>query len=559
MEKVVSKSFLYFTKSSRNELIVKDRFNNSKTYDLNKFIGEYSIENVQDYFRDICEYQINNEYNVDKYKLENISLWWLRNRLIYENICLYSCKYKNLLQHILDNKNNKIKIITSDDRLKFLIYHYCTYNKIKITIYDSFLHKVNLLLSTLLKLSLTIISLPFLVVKKNKSLIFTSNNFSKYGNFDYRFYSLFSEFKKQSISYFIGIRTINYPLTILTRFIKRGKPVIFFDSINEICNYILPTTFKSNHNQPCFLEYISDARNLINFKSIRYSLKLHRFLLRLISPNCAFIADNCERSNILLVACNQLSIPTIGIMNGIETIYFQVQKFNFYSKINHSLFMQKHYGVWSEGIKNYYLKKSKLYKEKNIEVSGKLRMNISNQLINSFSNLPIKNICWLIEIHVDPFEIIPYLKSILKNTNFKIDFKLDPTKYENSLRYFKILNSHLSEYDLQYSNATIEDAVFKYDLFIGAFTTALIDTISAYKPILIIKTKQWGNYFDIDENLTLLVRSHNDIISKIENIDYNDQLKFKNIFASDNNLNGPIWIINKLKKYDKESNLFLPI
>jgi hypothetical protein len=154
MEKVVSKSLLYFTKSSRNELIVKDRFNNSKTYDLNKFIGEYSIENVQDYFRDICEYQINNEYNVDKYKLENISLWWLRNRLIYENICLYSCKYKNLLQYILDNKNNKIKIITSDDRLKFLIYHYCTYNKIKITIYDSFLHKVNLLLSTLLKLLL---------------------------------------------------------------------------------------------------------------------------------------------------------------------------------------------------------------------------------------------------------------------------------------------------------------------------------------------------------------------------------------------------------------------
>lgn len=554
MKKSVSNSFLYFSKSSINQIIIIDKFSKQKIYNLNTFTGEYSIENVQEFYKNICEYQSNNKYNVDKHKLESISLWWFYNRLIYENICVYSNKYKKLLQFISQNKNYEFKIITSDEKLKFLIHHYCTFNKIKIKIYDSFFHKINLFLSTILKLVLTVMSLPFLLTKKNQTLIFTSNNFSKYGKFDYRFYSLFSEIQKQNIKYFIGIRTINYPLTILSRFIKRGKPIIFFDSINEICNYIFPTKYKSNCNYPDFLEYISDAKNLVNFNSIKYSLNLHKFLLKLISPNSALIADNCERSNILLVSCNQLSIPTIGIMNGVETVYYNVQKFYYYSQIDHSLFKQKHYGVWSEGIKRYYLKKSKLYKENNLEVSGKLRINGNHQSKNCFTNFSVKNICWLIEIHVDPFEIIPYLKTILKTSNYRIYFKLDPTKYENSLNYFNILKLHLSEYHLEYSDLAIEDAVYEYDLFIGAFTTALIDAISAYKPILIINTLQWGNYFDIDENMSLLVKSHYDIIYKILNIDYNDQLKFKNIFSPDNNLNGPQWIISKIKKYDKKNN-----
>ena len=46
------------------------------------------------------------------------------------------------------------------------------------------------------------------------------------------------------------------------------------------------------------------------------------------------------------------------------------------------------------------------------------------------------------EIEKRPFDI-PYLKSILKSTNFKIEFKLDPTKYENSIHYFKILNFYV--------------------------------------------------------------------------------------------------------------------
>ena len=131
MKKSVSNSFLYFSKSSINQIIIIDKFSKQKIYNLNTFTGEYSIKNVQEFYKNICEYQSNNKYNVDKHKLESISLWWFYNRLIYENICVYSNKYKKLLQFISQNKNYEFKIITSDEKLKFLIHHYCTFNKIK--------------------------------------------------------------------------------------------------------------------------------------------------------------------------------------------------------------------------------------------------------------------------------------------------------------------------------------------------------------------------------------------------------------------------------------------
>ena len=548
----VSNFFLFLKKSSLNELIIYSH-DHKYIYKLDSFISEYNINDVQLFFKDICTYQQNGsrELKVNRCYTDNFSTWWLYNRLIYENICVYSFKYKMLLDKIEENKTHKIEVITSDERLKFLLTHFCTFNNIHIVIYDSFFQKLNFFLATYLKIILTILSLPFLL-KSNKSLIFTSNNFSKYGKFDYRFFSLFDTLRKSKINYFIGIRTKNYPLVIFNRFIKRFKPVIFFDSLNEFSNLIYTNT-KYTIPANNYLDYLSDITNFINVKSIKLSLKLHRALLKLLTPNSALIADNCERSNILLVACNQISIPTIGIMNGIETIYYQVQKFNYYSTIEHKLIKQRHYGVWSEGIKHYYLNKSRLYNRENIEISGKLRINNIKSTKSFFEDKKIIKICWLIEIHVNIYELVPYIKIILDNPEFNLTFKLDPTKPNNSRDYFNKLSQLLVGYEFYSTDITIEEASLNYDLFIGAFSTALVDVISLYTPILLINTKQWGNYFDISDMDSLTVSNEDQLLIKIRNLNFNDQLKFKNIFAPDNNLKGPEWIVNKLKKYDKKN------
>ena len=208
--------------------------------------------------------------------------------------------------------------------------------------------------------------------------------------------------------------------------------------------------------------------------------------------------------------------------------------------------------MWSEGIKQYYLKNSRLYDIDDVEVSGKLRVT-SNKFDSrsDFDHSKVRNICWLIEIHVHPKELVPYLEILLSSSKYNLEFKLDPTKFHNSLNYFNELELYLPKHKLLSSHMPMEDAILKYDLFIGCFSTALIDSISSFKPILIIKTRQWGNYFHIDENISLIIKSEKDLLSSISYLNYQDQLLFKNIFAPESNYYGPDWIINKLKLYEK--------
>lgn len=550
MINVIKDRYLYFTKSSKDVLIYKNKYGETTCNSLESFVTEYRIDQVQIFFKNICEYKENQNFNVDNYKRGSLSLWWLYNRLIYENICLYSFKYEKLLSLLIDNENSEFEIITSDVKLKFLIKHYCSFHGIKVTIFHSFINKANLFFSTVTKLFLTFLSLIFIFFSERKILIFTSNNFSKFGNFDYRFFSLFSKLKSEKIRYFIGIRTTNYPGTVLFRFIKRFKPVIFFDSINEVSDLIYPSC-SSNFKSSSYLGYLSNVNNFANLKSIDLSLCIHRFILKLANPLSALIADNCERSNILLVSCNQLLIPTIGIMNGVETIYYNVQKFNHFAINSNHLLRQKHYGVWSDGIKQYYLKKSKLYSLENLEISGKLRVSGNKSTKAFFEYRQVVNICWLIEIHVNIFELIPFIKVILDNPQFNLTFKLDPTKPNNSIEYFNKLSNLLKGYKLNSTGITIEEASLKFDLFVGAFSTALIDVVSFYTPILIIKTNQWGNYFDISGVDSLIVSCKDELLSKIENLNYDDQLIFKNTFAPENIYSGPDWIIKKFNQYKK--------
>ena len=244
-----------------------------------------------------------------------------------------------------------------------------------------------------------------------------------------------------------------------------------------------------------------------------------------------------------------MDIPTIGIQNGVETIYYNVQKFHQYSSESNSLMAQRHYGVWSEGVLNYYLGKSKLYDITRLEVSGKLR--VINSSLEDFKVKRIRNICWLVEIHVDRAEIIPFIRALLESRLFNVVFKIDPTKYNNSIHYFKQLKEDLSEFELISTDLTIEEASVEYDLFIGAFSTALIDASSNFKPVLLIETNQWGNYYDLDADYPLLIKRPEELINGLLDLDFKSQREFKNMYAPVIVENGPEWIVTKLKRYGK--------
>jgi hypothetical protein len=542
----MKKKFLFFSKTSQNKIVYRNSKNRLVSQDLECYKTKYQIDHVHRYFKSICDIVNNNKSNQDI--LRNYH-WFFEYRKVFEDHCIYFFKYKKLFE-LLEKKEKEYFIIISDKRLKSLIDHYCFYNKINVIIYYSFYHKLNMFFSSFLKLILSLFSLPFIILQNKTTIIYTSNNFSKHGNYDFRFKTLIPKLNSSSIKYFFGIRTKNNFNQIFKNFFLRFQPVMFFDSFDEISRILYPN--KRDLNFSSFKEYLASAENFRSFKSLNYNHKILKNLVKMMKIKSAFIADNCERSNNLLYVLNQLNIPTIGIMKGVECKYYNVQIFLQYLNSEMSLLSQRHYGVWSKKIKNYLSHYSKVYNYDQIEISGPYR-EIPNSK-SDYNDNEIKNICWFIEIHVEIEEILPFLNELLEKTNFKITFKTDPTKFEISKNYLDSLINRLSNYRsrIKISNKSIDKIINKYDLFIGAFTTALIDVAAYKQKILIIYTKQWQDYFDVEDakiNQSILVKKPVNLPTKILNLNIDSQKEFRNFYIEDN-FDGSDWIVNKLKTYD---------
>jgi hypothetical protein len=220
------------------------------------------------------------------------------------------------------------------------------------------------------------------------------------------------------------------------------------------------------------------------------------------------------------------------------------------------------FGVWSDWWKEYFLKNAKIYPKGGIEVSGSLKkMAFKNSFEQSSSlstqsyqldigQTKIINVYIVSENHLPVSELLPYLNQLVKMESTRIAFKIRPFGTDI---FWNALTKH-GIYDktkFTCTNAPTPDCFLNADVVIGTHSTAILEALWLNKPILVLNTKKWGDYFDLQNSRVgkkVWVNDPSELIEKIRNLEQNqtsDALKelWINYFSQQS---GSDWIIEKI-------------
>jgi hypothetical protein len=95
----------------------------------------------------------------------------------------------------------------------------------------------------------------------------------------------------------------------------------------------------------------------------------------------------------------------------------------------------------------------------------------------------------------------------------------------------------------------IDEAIRLTDVVVGSHSTGLLDSLAAGKPIAIIYTRKWGDYFELSDikNCSVVIsRTPEIFIYNILNPDISVMRRIKDHYLGENIRDGAIWVVDQL-------------
>ncbi|MDA9827694.1 hypothetical protein N9C11_05590 [Flavobacteriaceae bacterium] len=525
---------------------------------LNISSGE--VHNLNDYYSTRLNYKtLNDEFNsfIKKSPLfqnedfihQNNNLSTIFYRDYYQ--LFYTKKQYNALFNLIES-GNKIIVSTGDPYLRRILVSYIKNGYKNVKIYKINLFNITTLISDILKLFLNLITIirhPFFLFKKNKCLVHTSNNFGPNTKYDYRIASIIKKIDENRIPMLFLIRTTHLPNKILINHFRRDHICLYTDSIIKLANfYGVFKTYFSKKKKYNFDKIIFEKLKH-GLQPIICSINTLKFLLKTLKSNTFFISDNSERSIIELIAANQLKLNTIGIQMGIELYYYHGHKFThgLSERANHM--SHEKFGVWSEGWKEYFIKYSKVFKPKNIYVSGFHRNVVKKEKV-IIKKTKVKKVLWLCENLTPVKEIISYVQHLV-DSDFDLYIKARPQQKDAGDQIADELIKYFGNDKFTVITNPIENCATDYDVAIGSYTTAILDCGLMGVPVLLIKNKTWEDVFDLQKDILInkiYCKSGIDLLSKLDNLPIESIRLFIDQYSPQYSLNGSNWVYNEVNK-----------
>lgn len=383
-----------------------------------------------------------------------------------------------------------------------------------------------------------LLSIPGLVklfFSSNLSIIWSSDFYDNATKGDFRLGNLYHHANNKNLSFLEFISTSNSGIAVsLKNFFKRKRPIVFFDAFARVIIFF--TEFKVDLKN--FKNFNLDHQEIIyqNILNIR-ATKL--FLETICNPKKiknVFIWEISAKTSGIFYWAKLNNIKTIGIMHGIsikEYMYYETMpglKFNNHLRVDY-------FGVWSKFWLDYYSLNSNLYA--NYEISGPLREKKANKQTSGHK------IILLVEPLLDPNEITKY--SEFMNNNFKnIVLKVrSDFKKEHLQRYYDAIPILTS---CKIEGGNIDNLLIsnKFGFFIATHSTAIQDCLHFGLYPIILNTKTWGNYLNLDKKFICNNSSDMDNCLTQKNID-KDEINILSKKLADTG-DGSLWVINKLKE-----------
>jgi hypothetical protein len=513
---------------------------------LEDYLEQPNILNAKDLTDQI--FNENKEF-IKSYDYEGYKISWSW----YDNIFQSALDYlsiKTLVDEIEAVNPKKIILVGIPNKYARVLKLYFFRLEIQFPKKNNYLKDFQEFLFNLIMLFFTSISIAFFYFRKGFNIATRTEDFIyKNTKSDFRLNHLYEKYEENNIKYVEFIRNTSTKAFFINIY-KRKRFAIYYTSIIYFINLISrrKNTIKIPLNFFQSILYSHTDNNIALIKStpifeiILKILKIKKFVLITFSSRTAHLA----------IAAKSLKIPIIGIMHGLSQKEYAVHEFitpfNEEKKIGCDI-----YGLWSPYYLEYFKKYSKITSSDCFEYSGMLRPLKEFDSKPIFQRISINKIKILLicEPLISALEIIPYLRCLLKHNDVELAIKVRPMISDS---YYKELKLELPDIKkFKTFDGKIEDIANEFDVFLGSYSTAVIEASLFGKISILVSTKKFGDYFNIDSLIpgeSLLNDSpeklYDNTINRINNENsLKTIIKTRDRFFGEN-LDGAQWIIDQI-------------
>lgn len=497
-------------------------------------------------------------------------LWWMYYTYLFLYYCLPYTQYRKLLEHLKNFKS--ISLYRPPYASLFSCYFTAWGSKVNI-LRDNHLQSPSTLpLGVFFQIMLTFLSLPFLLVGKRRSMVFTGDKIEKTKDYDFRMRFVYPELRQKKMRFVEFIRSLESWRTVLQHAFIRKRPVIYSEAVvfvGRFCAIISrgrsrgrrkfgPHLFVSLTNFDTKFKLAIATQFLLTVYDDVWAIRIMKWLLRSIGIKAAFIPAATERNFHAVLGCKLNSLPTVGIMHGVQIRHYNV--YDFLPGFNgEKMLTVDRFGVWSEWWKEYYVKNSKAYRSEQLFVSGPMRpleKSTTPSGTRSAHTSEKIHILLVSEIVAVPQEVIPYLETLLGVGDFSlhIKFRSHNDSFEGWLKANRpdILEKVGKEKLLK---GSMQEAIEICDVVVGSQSTGVIEATLQDKPFVFFNTKKWGDYYDMksmDTKYHLFAENPEELIRYVKESKKVPQDVLRNVrekFFGDPYKNGSKWVVEQLEQW----------
>lgn len=534
------------------------RFDKIITKDeLEKLIGTGSVQKAYELVNDLSRLATSSGSRLSKsVNWHGYELWWLHYDSLYDNFCLPYTQYGSLLSLLKDFKNVYLFQPPHANLFRyFLKAHGCQC----FILSDSRLRKLlPIPLGVVIQLILSVVFLPWLMVRRPKLMVFTSDKFDSSNDYDFRYKFIYEELRKRRIPFVEFIRSLEPWSVILQHAWRRKRPVIYSAAIIYFI-YSLAGLFAGKKiSAEGFWPRVAN-HYIRNVRGTIFSICLLKFILKLIGIKSAIITTGCDRTFHELLACKSAEIKTIGIQHGAQmqnhNIYDFMPEFDGPKKLS-----LDQYGLWSEWWRKYFIDNSRAFYPEQLFVAGPMRPLMGERQITvrgTRQDQERLRVLYISEGLAVPAEVLPYILTILEIQDFELHFKFRPYRdmfelwlKEQQPEIYKKISERA-----KILRGTMEEAMAQCDVAVGSHSNAVLEALLQLKPFVFFRTQKWGDYFEIksfDDQDYFFAENPQELIEKIRgsvNVPKEDLRELQERFYGDPYQNGSQWVVDQAEKF----------
>lgn len=498
---------------------------------------------------------------------EGYELWWMHYSSLFHNFCLPYTQYKKLLEYLR-------------------VFHYVHfYRPPHRSLFSCYLRaygcKVNILrelgprsptflpFGVLLQIFITFLCLPILIIQKRRLTLFTGDKFEKDKDYDFRMKFIYEELRQKDIPFVEFIRSLESWKTILKHAIKRRRPVIYSEGVTFVgrfCSFISgghrrarqkfgDHTLVSENNPEMRFKLLVATQYLLGVYDDIWSIRIMKWILRAIGVRVAIITVATERNFHTVLGCKLDGIPTIGILHGFHSRYYNVYEFMPGFDGEKMLSVDK-YGLWSEWWRSHFQKYSRAYRPEQLYISGPMRPLLKNDGAKTFSEAlrGSVRVLFVSEEMAVPRETLSYLRELLKQKDIELTIKFRP--YRDGFEQWLLGHEPdiLKQSNLTIIKGSMQDAIRNTDVAVGCQSTGVLESILQLKVPIYFRTQKWGDYYNLkeyDKKYSFFAENPKELIEKIKNAHLIPTETLKSLqerYFGDPYKNGSKWVVDQAEE-----------